>query len=249
MRIIEYKISEWNGFKRYDFVLNGKNAILIEPAEKNENRGWLLKTEYFGAFPGFEIEMLKRGWYVAYISIITRWHKSEDDDAKAELCAFLQREFGLKKCVPVGMSCGGMHAVYFAAKYPEYVSLLYLDAPILNLLSCPCGIGMADNDMYEEFVNHTGLTVSKLINYREHPIDFVDSIISKGIPVFLVCGNKDKVVPYLENGQCLAEKYQKSGVPFKEIIKPGCGHHPHGLTDNAPLIEFIEKYYREGMQK
>ena len=47
------------------------------------------------------------------------------------------------------MSCGGMHAVYIAAKYPEYVSLLYLDAPVLNLLSCPCGIGVEGNDMYE----------------------------------------------------------------------------------------------------
>lgn len=216
---------------------------MIEPTLKNKNGSWLLKTEYFGAFPDFEIEMLKRGWYVAYISNITRWHKSEDDDAKAELCLFLQKEFGLNKCVPVGMSCGGMHAVYFAAKYPEYVSSLYLDAPVLNLLSCPCGVGMADNNMYEEFVGNTGFTVSKLINYRNHPIDLVDTVINKRIPAFLVCGNKDKVVPYSENGQLLAEKYRESDVPFKEIIKPGCGHHPHGLTDYTLLIEFVEKNY------
>ena len=88
---MHYKESNWNGFKRYDFILNERNAILIEPKEKNKNCGWLLKTEYFDAFPSFEIEMLKRGWFVAYISNITRWHKPEDDDAKADLCTFFTK--------------------------------------------------------------------------------------------------------------------------------------------------------------
>lgn len=238
---MEYSVSEWQGFKRSDFVLNGRKAIIVEPQKREENNRWLLKTEYFDAFPSLETEMLKRGWCVAYIENITRWHKPEDDDAKAELCRFLQKEFGLSaKCVPVGMSCGGMHAVYFAAKYPEYVSAMYLDAPVLNLLSCPCGVGIAGGDMYEEFVRDTGVTVSELINYRNHPIDLVDGIIENKIPAFLVCGDSDRVVPYCENGRYLAEKYRKSDVAFYEIIKPGCDHHPHGLEDSSPLIEFAE---------
>lgn len=31
---MHYKESNWNGFKRYDFILNERNAILIEPKEK-----------------------------------------------------------------------------------------------------------------------------------------------------------------------------------------------------------------------
>ena len=57
MRIIEYKTSEWNGFKRYDFVLNGKNAILIEPAEKNENGIVRLFAE------GIRTEKVRAGGY------------------------------------------------------------------------------------------------------------------------------------------------------------------------------------------
>lgn len=238
---MKYSISEWNGFKRSDFILNGRSAVLVEPKKREEQNRWLLKTEYFGAFPRFEVEMLERGWSLAYISNITRWHKPEDDDAKAELCEFLHREWGLsRRCVPVGMSCGGMHAVYFAAKYPEYVSALYLDAPVMNLLSCPCGVGTAGDGMYGEFVRDRGMTVSELINYRRHPIDEADKLIESKIPAFLVCGDSDKVVPYRENGFYLAEKYRKSDVPFEEIIKPDCDHHPHGLEDNSRLIEFID---------
>ena len=82
---MEYSVSEWHGFKRSDFVLNGRKAIIVEPQKREENNRWLLKTEYFDAFPSLETEMLKRGWCVAYIENITRWHKPEDDDAKAEL--------------------------------------------------------------------------------------------------------------------------------------------------------------------
>lgn len=66
---------------------------------------------------------------------------------------------------------------------------------------------------------------------------------SNRIPVFLVCGDSDGVVPYPENGEVLAQMYENSGVPFEKVIKPGCGHHPHGLSNLKPLIDFAEKYY------
>ncbi|MBR4072762.1 MAG: prolyl oligopeptidase family serine peptidase [Clostridia bacterium] len=239
-----YTESLWNGFKRLDFELDGRKAILVQPDSPVEGNKWLLKTEYFDAFPAFEIEMVKRGYHLAYIENITRWHLDSDDDAKAALCEFLIKEFSLNnKCMPVGMSCGGMHAVYLAAKYPQYIAALYLDAPVLNLLSCPCGVGKGATYMYEEFLNARGQTVSEMINYRNHPIDNAYKIVEHNIPVMLVCGGSDDIVPYDENGKYLTEYMSKNGGNITEIIKPECGHHPHGLEDNAPLIEFTLKYY------
>lgn len=241
---MDYEKSEWSGFKRLDFDFEGRDAVVVLPNRSCEGNKWLFKTEYFGAFPSFEIEMLKRGYALAYLSNQTRWFRPDDADSKANFCNFLFKEFGFnKKCLPVGMSCGGMHAVYFAAKYPQYVSALYLDAPVLNLLSCPCGIGMAGDSMYEEFVRDTGMTVSDLINYRNHPIDRLPVLLQHKIPVFLVCGDSDDVVPYDENGAILAQQYEKNDVTFEKVIKQGCGHHPHGLYDNAALIEFAIKNY------
>ena len=236
--------SEWHGYERLDFKLDGRNARVVCPKEPRGDKKWLLKTEYFDAFPDFEIEMLSRGYYVAHVKNITRWCLPEDTDAKAELCAFLSERLGLyPKCMTVGLSCGGMQSVYFAAKYPEYVGAMYLDAPVLNLLSCPCGLGAAKINFYDEFVQATGMTVNELINYREHPIDLVDGVIKSKIPAILVCGDSDTVVPYCENGYHLAVKYRNSDVPFEEIVKKGCDHHPHGLEDLTPIIEFAEKFY------
>lgn len=233
----------WNGFKRLQFDFEGRKAIIVFPENAEEKRRFLLKTEYFGAFPAFETDMLSRGWHLAYIENKTRWHSSEDDGAKARFCDFLKEKYGLsEKCVPVGMSCGGMHAVYFAAAYPEKVSALYLDAPVLNLLSCPCGVGHATNEMYLEFCRDTGMSVSEMINYRNHPIDRVPELIAHKIPVFIVAGGSDNVVPFGENGAVLAEKYEKTDIPFRKVIKPECGHHPHGLEDRSELIEFFERF-------
>ena len=88
-----------------------------------------------------------------------------------------------------------------------------------------------------------GLTTSDLINYRNHPIDNVYKLIERRIPVFLVCGDSDSVVPYVENGKALADMYRATDIPFFEVVKPNCDHHPHGLDDNTPIIEFAEKYY------
>ncbi|MBR7132578.1 MAG: prolyl oligopeptidase family serine peptidase [Clostridia bacterium] len=241
---MDYKETEWYGFKCLEFKLLDRRALLVVPNQPNGSGKWLLKTEYFGAFPNFEIEMLKRGYYLAYIANKTRWYHPSDSDAKAELCKFLQREFSLsEKCVPVGMSCGGMHAVYFADRYPEHIAALYLDAPVLNLLSCPCKLGVATNGFYEEFVEHTGVTVSELLNYRNHPIDRAESIVKNNIPVMLICGDSDDTVPYVENGKILSEYMRANGGILTEILKPNCNHHPHGLEDVAPLVEFVEKYY------
>jgi len=242
--VMKYTKSEWNGFERLDFRLDGRKAILVCPKTPRADKKWLFKTEYFGAFPSFELEMLNRGYYVAHIENITRWCLPEDTDTKAMLCEFLINELGLyPKCMTVGMSCGGMQSVYLAAKYPGYVAAMYLDAPVLNLLSCPCGLGVAKINFYDEYVKATGKTVSDLLNYREHPIDKVDTVIAEDIPIILVCGDSDMTVPYIENGKLLAEKYRNSNVPFVEILKKDCDHHPHGLDDVTPFIEFAEKYY------
>lgn len=233
----------WNGFNRVDFLFEGREAILVFPKQPNENKNWLFKTEYFDAFPEFEIEMLKRGWHLAYIKNVTRWCIDEDLDLKKRFAEHLHEKYGLyTKCIPVGMSCGGLIACKFAAKYPQFVSALYLDAPVMNLLSCPAGVSTLKKDMMQEFIDATGITLSQLTYYREHPIDKMPLLLNNNIPIILVYGDNDEVVPYHENGAVLERYYRENGGIIAAIAKKNCGHHPHGLEDNAPIIEFAEKY-------
>ena len=249
MNVQNERFSEWNGYKRVDFEFDGRACRVIFPKEEKKNGKWLIKTEYADAFPAFEIAMLERGYHLTFISNITRWMVPSDIDAKAKFAKLLAEKYGLaSKCVPVGMSCGGLQAVYFAAKYPEMIAALYLDAPVMNLLSCPCHIFSkpieSTASMTEEFVNATGISLTELINYRNHPIDVAPALAENKLPLILVSGDSDTVVPYNENGEHLAALYEKAGAPIEVYIKPGCNHHPHGLPDNTPIINFVEKWYK-----
>ena len=156
----------------------------------------------------------------------------------------MSENFGIqKKAVLIGMSCGGLQAIYFASKYPEYVACIHLDAPVVNYLSCPAGAGKATSEMMEEFTNFTGMTLDDLTVYRNHPLDNICHLVENKIPVILIAGDSDEIVPYDENGIFVKEAYEKAGLPIKVIVKPGCNHHPHGLEDPIEIIEFIESNY------
>ena len=242
---MECKESLWNGFQRLDFEFEGHSAILVVPDKPTADKRWLFKTEYFGAFPDFEIEMLGKGYYLAHVKNTTRWCLPEDTQRQVRFAKFLHTEFGLhEKFATVGMSCGGMQAIYLSAAAPELVALCYADAPVLNLLSCPFGLGIGEGSNYQEFIQSRGMTLSELLNYRHHPIDVVPEMIKNRVPVFLICGDSDRVVPYEENGAHLYRMYTEAGAPIQLILKPGCDHHPHGLEDNTPLIKAVEESYR-----
>ncbi len=242
---MEYKITEHDGFKVYEFDLESNSAYVYAPNTPAKVKPWVLKTEYFWAFPEVQNALLKKGWHLAHVANDTRWFCEADNKRRAKLCEFLISEFSLnEKCVLEGMSCGGMQAVYFGAEYPQFVKGMYLDAPVMNFLSCPFGVGRSPFDSVEEFINATGITLKDLINYRNHPIDRVEDLIKNNIPVFLVAGDSDTTVPYDENGALLAEKYRKAGTPLIEVIKAGCEHHPHSLNDNTPIIEWAERLYK-----
>lgn len=240
---MEVSESRWNGFKRIDFTFDGRNAIVVFADNPVEGNKWMMKTEYFGAFPNFEIEMLKRGYHLAYVANRTRWVADDDIPAKAKFADYLTEQYNFNnRCFPVGMSCGGMQAIYLAAAYPEKVAAMYLDAPVCNLLSCPFGVGRT-NTMADEFVKARQMSLSEMLNYRNHPIDHVKEIAESRVPTLLVAGDSDTVVPYDENGKVFAERVRALGGNITEIVKPGCDHHPHGFDDPQPIVDFILANY------
>ena len=99
------------------------------------------------------------------------------------------------------------------------------------------------NEMMEEFIGATGMTLNSLTVYRNHPLDNIHYLVENKIPVILVAGDSDGTVPYDENGIFVKEAYEKAGLPIKVIVKPGCDHHPHGLEDPTEIVEFIEANY------
>lgn len=237
----------WHGFVCEEFVFEEHQAIVVRPREEEDMHRLAIKTEYWHAFhEAAEIELVNRGFTLCYIKNDNRWGTNKDLDRKARFIRHVQNKYDLADtCVPVGMSCGGLFAIKLAARYPELVSCLYLDAPVLNYMSCPCGFGLGKplSETMDEIINALELKgISELLSYRDMPLDHLPTLIAHKIPVVLVAGDSDEIVPYSENGLLLEQAYKKAGVPIEVYMKPGCGHHPHGLANNKPVIDFIMKY-------
>ena len=239
---MELKEIGWEGFSGVEFEYDGMPAYLIRPSGASNGK-WAYKTEYFGAFPETEKELLRRGYHIAFNKNINRWGEPYDLSRKIEFMRLVSREFGLSsKCSMVGMSCGGMYAIKLAALVPELVSCLYLDAPVVNFLSCPFGLGKAIDTIREEYVRITGRDIPEMLAYRDHPLDKIPTLAKHNIPVILVAGDSDKVVPFEENGALIEAYYRREGCPIEVYIKPGCDHHPHGLDDPSIVADFIDKH-------
>ncbi len=238
---------QWNGFNAEEFIFENHEAIIVEPVKVFDKCALILKTEYWNAFPETEIKLLEKGHYLCYIKNDNRWGTDADIDRKARFVKFCEEKYGINSgCVPVGMSCGGIFAIKFAAKYPELVSSIYIDSPVINYMSCPCGFGIGeriDDENFSEILGALNMeSISELICYRETPQDKIPQLVKNKIPVIMVIGDSDTIVPYTENGILIEKAYKENSLPLDLFVKPGCNHHPHGLDDPNPVVECIEKY-------
>ena len=236
----------WNEFEIKNFTFAERKAVIIYP-DCEPNGKMILKTEYLDAFPNFDIAMLKRGYYLIHVSHRSRWAPDEEIDIMADFIRYCARELhASERCILEGMSCGGLQAARLAEYYPELTAVMYLDAPVLNILSM-AGLGECKEDLldgfWREIVATYGVSRSTIINFRKSPIDNMTPLIEHNIPVIMLYGNADNIVIYEENGKVLEQYYKEKDGNIKVIAKSMCGHHPHGLDDPTPIIEFIEREF------
>ena len=230
--------SEYHGFKRLDFEFQGREAVLVFPNEENKTNKWMIKTEYFDAFPELEVALLGRGYHLAYLKNNNRWGTDDDATAKRDLAEYLASEYGLsRRAVCIGMSCGGWEAVAFAALYPSYVSLLYLDAPLLSFY------GLCEpyqTQWIEEHRRARGYVLPGLrFTDMTLPIYRLKTLTDNRLPVALVYGGADKVVEPKLNAEALRDFYEAEGAPIKVWCKPECDHHPHVAVNLEEVMNYI----------
>lgn len=235
----------WNEFDTKKFVFSERKAIIIFP-KVAANGKMLLKTEYLDAFPEFDIAMLERGYHLISIEHFSRWAPDEEIDIVAEFIKYCAKELQLnEKCVIEGLSCGGLTAARLAETYPDLCAALYLDAPVLNVLSM-AGLGELKQETvdlcWREIVATFGVSKSTIVNFRQSPIDNMEPLIKNNIPIIMIYGNADNVVIYEENGKVLENYYKKHNGNMKVIVKSMCEHHPHGLDNPTVIVDFVEKY-------
>lgn len=236
------KISNWKGYERQDFYLKGREGIIIKPDKPAEGKPWVWRTEFFDAFSYADMDLLKKGWHIIYYRISNMYGCPEAVALMKDFKEYVVDNFKLSsKAVLFGFSRGGLYAFNYTAKYPEDVSMLYLDAPVLNILSWPGGkgSGCGAEKEWKECLDIYGLDEKAVINFQGNPLNKIEAVAKAGIPIIMVAGDKDDIVPFEENGGELVRLYKEWHGKLKLILKPGVGHHPHSLERPDEIVKFI----------
>ena len=241
------KKSQWEGFDRYDFEFNGKPAIVVVPKRALPGRPWAWRGEFFGAFPNADVALVGKGFHLVYLGVPNLFGSPE---AVAQWNSFYQEMTGkygfAKKTALIGLSRGGLYCYNWAAANPDKVACIYADAPVCDFKSWPGGklkgLGKgdgSDGEWQNLLKAYNFKSDTEAIAYDKNPIDNLQPLADAHVPLLHVYGDSDTVVPWDENTGVLAERYQKLGGTITLIPKPGVGHHPHGLDDPTPIVEFI----------
>jgi pimeloyl-ACP methyl ester carboxylesterase len=238
-------VSDWKGFERRDFNVDGRAALLVLPKEAAPGRPWIWRTEFFGHEPQADLALLAKGFHVAHLDVRNLYGAPRALDAMDRFHAHLTAERGLDpKTVLEGFSRGGLFALNWAARNPGKVACIYNDAPVCDFKSWPGGRGRGKGSPadWERLLKAYDFTEEQALAWPDNPVDRLEPLARAGIPLLHVCGEADDVVPLEENSGLVEERYRKLGGDITLIRKPGVGHHPHSLKDPAPIVDFVLKH-------
>ncbi len=239
------KQSDWHGFARFDFQHDGRNCIVVTPAEPASGRPWVWRARFFGHEPQADVALLKRGYHVVYCDVANLFGSPQAVEHWNRFYELLTTKHGFaKKTALEGMSRGGLIIYNWSAANPDKVACLYGDAPVCDFKSWPGGkgVGKGSAGAWRDCLKAYGLTEEQALKYDRNPVDQLDSLVKAGIPILHVVGAADEVVPVSENTAIIERRYSELGGLMKVISKPGVGHHPHALKDPQPIVDFIVKH-------
>ncbi len=242
--------SEWQGFDRYDFEFAGKPAIVVVPREPRPGRPWAWRGEFFGAFANADVELVARGFHLAYLGVPDLFGSPAAIKAWTAFHEVLTTEYKLaRKVALIGLSRGGLYCYNWAAANPDKVACIYADAAVCDFKSWPGGkvkgFGRGDGSAaeWEKLLKAYGFrSDAEAVAYRGNPVDSLRPLAEARIPLMHVYGEADTVVPADENTGVVAKRYRELGGSITLIARPGVGHHPHGLADPTPIVNFIVEH-------
>ena len=236
----EGKKGSWQGFDRYDFVVDGRRCWIVAPKAAAKGRPWIWRARFFGHEPQTDIALLNKGFHVVYMDVANLFGAPKAVAHWNAFYAYLTGKHGFaKKAALEGMSRGGLIIYNWAAANPDKVACIYGDAPVCDFKSWP---GKRGGGTWQACLKAYGLTEEQALAYKGNPIDNLAPLAKAKVPLLNICGGADKVVPVAENTAILQERYEKLGGPITVIVKDGVGHHPHSLKDPSRIVAFVLKH-------
>ena len=218
-------LNEWMGYKRINFLIDGKKSWLVLPKQPAKGKPWAWRTEFFGHEPQGDVALLGKGFHIAYTDMTNMYGAPAALDQMDKFYDQLVEQHQLSsKAVLEGFSRGGLFALNWAIRHPDRTACLYLDAPVCDITSWPAGFGTgkgspADWERCKGLYGIKDDAEARTANLG--PIHHMAALAKARVPILSVVGDADKVVPLAENSALLKTRYEALGGLMEMIVKPG----------------------------
>jgi alpha-beta hydrolase superfamily lysophospholipase len=226
------------------FTVEGRPAVLYSPPSPAEGKPWAWyaptlkggiglagRKVYFDAF--MEAGIALAGYDLGEV----RGAPGSTAKFTAFYEAMVARGWSAKPIL-LGQSRGGLMMLSWATANPDRVGAFVGIYPVLNLASWP--LRRSKDQTLADFAMGEADLVARLAEFN--PVDRLDGMLRAGVPVFVVHGDSDEVVPYEENTALLKERYEKGGGDIEVKVIPGEGHKVGpSFFECRELVAFVLK--------
>jgi predicted esterase len=208
------------------FEIDGHIAAVYTAPKPAEGKPWLWYAPTLkGGISIVQHKLYFESWMKAGISIagFDLGEVRGSPASTAKFTAFydemVKRGFSTKPIL-LGQSRGGMMTLAWAFRNPDKIKAWVGIYPVCNLASWPLKNSKAQT--LADFAMPEADLVAKLSEFN--PIDNLKGLLANKVPMFIVHGDNDVVVPYNDNSKALKERYEAGGGTITVKIIPGEGH-------------------------
>lgn len=229
-------------------TIAGHDAFLIAPKAVSgaSDRPWVWYMPTLPGLPGEEEASLFKalsdaGVAVAGIDVGETYGSPAGHEAFDAFYREMTEVRGYaRRPVLFARSRGGLMALSWGEQNPENVAAIAGIYPVANLASYP-GVDQAA----DAFSTTPAALAEHLPRYN--PIDNIANLAKARVPIYIIHGDSDEVVPLRDNSAILEHRYSDLGGPITLRVVP---HQGHSLSDlffeDAHLARFVIEQAIEG---
>jgi predicted esterase len=229
------------------FELDGHKAFVYAAPEPANGRPWLWYAPTLKGVSIVQRKLYFEGLMRAGIGIagydLGEVRGSPASTAKFTLFYEAMVKHGWSpKPILLGQSRGGMMMLAWAMRNPGRVRAFVGIYPVCNLASWP--LKNSKDATLADFALTEAELVARLREFN--PVDNLTGLLANKVPMFVVHGDSDVVVPYDDNTRVLKERYEAGGGRIAVKIIPGEGHKVSpSFFECQELVDFVIAHREE----
>jgi predicted esterase len=226
---------------RDTFEVEGHNAFIYAAPKPAQGKPWLWYAPTLNGVSIVQRKMYYESFMNAGLSV-AGFDLGEVRGAPASTAKFslfyeeMVRRGWSPKPILLGQSRGGIMMLAWGTRNPDKVRAFVGIYPVCNLASWPLKNSKAAT--LADFAMTEAEILEKLSQLN--PIDNLQTLAANKVPMFVVHGDSDVVVPYDDNSRLLKERYDAAGGSIKVKIIPGEGHKVSpSFFECQELVDFV----------